>query len=183
MHRRVPFVILLAWLAAAAGTTPTPVRLYVLDCGTTEHLDPARFGLEHVAVPRLADPCFLVVHPKGTLLWDAGVVADSAWKPNGEPQLLHIQLPGGAPREITVRQRLADQLAAIGVAPERVTFLALSHAHWDHTGNVYQFTHATWLARRAERDAMFAQPPLALSRPADFAGLEGAKTVLLTDDE
>ena len=65
-----------------AAETPQSVRLYVFDCGTL-HIaaaDMGRFRLtrEDVATTDLAVPCFLVAHPKGTLLWDAGVVPDTA---------------------------------------------------------------------------------------------------------
>ncbi len=66
---------------------PQLVRLYIFDCGILENIDTKRFGLnkEEVAVNRLSVPCFLVVHPKGTLIWDAGMVPDLAWKPTGNP--------------------------------------------------------------------------------------------------
>jgi hypothetical protein len=30
-------------------------------------------------------PCYLVVHPSGTLMWEAGVIPDSSFKPDGAP--------------------------------------------------------------------------------------------------
>jgi len=162
-----------------ARPAPPPLRLYVLDCGTTDHVDPTRFGLPTVAVPRLADPCFLIVHPKGTLLWDAGAYPDSAWTPDGTPQAKRVTLPGGAGRDVTVRDRLSAQLERVGVPPERITYVGLSHAHWDHTANLYQFPHATWILRRAELDAMTATPPLPLSQPSDWAALPGVRRVAL----
>ena len=57
---------------------PTGLRLYVFDCGTLQ-ADPARFRLkrEEVATTALSVPCFLVAHPKGRLIWDAGAVPDA----------------------------------------------------------------------------------------------------------
>jgi glyoxylase-like metal-dependent hydrolase (beta-lactamase superfamily II) len=49
------------------------------------------------------------------------------------------------------------QLAAIGYAPSDITYLALSHFHWDHTANANQFVKSTWLARQVERDAMLPE--------------------------
>ena len=51
----------------------TALRLYVLDCGTLK-ADPGRFRLksEEVATTDLSVPCFLIVHPRGRLIWDAG---------------------------------------------------------------------------------------------------------------
>src|ERR1700675_2126600 len=76
----------------AGGTAPSPehrahpprsVRLYVFDCGTLHIADTGRFGLkkEEVATSDLSVACFLVAHPKGTLIWDVGAVPDNAWKP------------------------------------------------------------------------------------------------------
>lgn len=50
------------------------VRLYILDGGTIENVDPTGFGLkrEDVSFYHFPAPCYLVVHPKGTLIWDTG---------------------------------------------------------------------------------------------------------------
>jgi glyoxylase-like metal-dependent hydrolase (beta-lactamase superfamily II) len=37
-----------------------------------------------------------------------------------------------------------------------LTYLALSHYHYDHTANANEFAGATWLVRQVERDARFA---------------------------
>ena len=59
--------------SSAQLAAPPPYRLYVFDCGTLK-ADPARFRLkpEEVATTNLSVPCFLVVHPRGRLIWDAG---------------------------------------------------------------------------------------------------------------
>src|SRR5262245_21372700 len=71
--------------SAAAPAPPQSVRLYVLDGGTLHITDTGRFGLrkDEVATSDLAVPAFLVVHPKGVLLWDAGAVPDADWRPAG----------------------------------------------------------------------------------------------------
>ncbi len=50
--------------------SPRSVRLYVMDCGTIHVADPARFQLmkDEVAALDLAVACYLIVHPKGTLM-------------------------------------------------------------------------------------------------------------------
>src|SRR6266436_5517073 len=86
-----------ASLAYGAAKPPQSVRVYVFDCGTLENMDPARFQLkkEEVGTNRIAAPCFLIAHPKGTLMWDTGAVPDTAWKPTGKPALQHVVLPDG----------------------------------------------------------------------------------------
>jgi len=185
-----------AFLAAAlavpalgqAPTRPAPpssVRLYVFDCGTIENVDPTRFGLtkEQAVVTRMSVACFLVVHPKGTLVWDTGVLPDTAWTPTGQPQFHHLVLPGGVQRDVTLRVPFLPQLAALGYSPADITYLALSHDHYDHTANAYAFAGATWLVRRAERDAMFSSVRPPFTRPADYAALRTAKTVIISSDE
>ena len=61
------------------------VRLYIFDCGVIKGLGVELFGFKAGEVP-VRDffvPCYLVVHPKGTLMWDVGVVPDSAFKGDG----------------------------------------------------------------------------------------------------
>jgi len=164
---------------------PTSVRLYVFDCGTIDNVDPTRFGLTpaEAGVTRMSVACFLVVHPKGTLIWDTGVVPDSAWTPNGQPQPHQVVVSAGVKRDITLRAALVPQLAAVGYSPAAITYLALSHDHYDHTANAYLFAGATWLVRQAERDTMFSATPPPFSRPADYAALKTARTVIIPTDE
>src|SRR5690349_15184524 len=83
-------VLALAALSQAAGQAgssappsaklPQSLRLYVFDGGILENMDPGRFQLkkEDVSTSRMSVPCFLIAHPKGTLIWDAGAVPDAA---------------------------------------------------------------------------------------------------------
>jgi N-acyl homoserine lactone hydrolase len=47
---------------------------------------------------------------------------------------------------------LTDQLAAIGLKTVDITYVALSHAHGDHIGNVRLFPNSTVLMQRTELD-------------------------------
>src|SRR6185437_6201444 len=173
--------------SASADHRPPPprsVRLYVFDCGTLHIADMARFRLkrEDVATTDMSVACYLIVHPKGTLIWDTGAVPDSAWHPTGQPVAYHLRLPNGNQRELTVVKRLTDQLREIGYWPSDITYLALSHYHYDHTANADAFAGATWLVRQVERDAMFRTPPPAVTAPATYAALRQSKTVILDTD-
>ena len=160
------------------------VRLYVFDCGTLQ-ADPARFRLtrEEVSTTNLAVPCFLVVHPRGKLMWDPGAVPDGDWTPTGGEVLHKVVLPDGSSRTLTLRKPLLAQLAEIGSSPADVTHIALSHYHYDHTANANAFAKATWLVRPVERDAMFAEMPPPVSLPSSYAALKGGKTVLIEKDD
>jgi len=121
-------------------------RLYVLDCGAIGSDSAEEYGLarNEVADTSMADPCFLVLHPRGVLLFDTGLPDRLAGHPT--------ELEG---YRLSVTTPLRAQLAAIGLAPGDVTYLALSHSHFDHVGNASDFTGATWIAQKAELDAVF----------------------------
>ena len=164
--------------------TPRSVRLYVLDGGTLQS-DPARYRLtkEDVGTTELSVGAYLIVHPKGILMWDTGAVPDSDWTPTGKAVPQRIVLPDSQERFVTITTPLGAQLKAAGYSPADVTHLALSHEHWDHTANANVFAKATWLVRQVERDAMFVPMPVGAVRPATYASLRNSKTVIVTADE
>ena len=151
---------------------PASLRLYVLDGGSLNIRDTSPYQLkkEDLASSVMSAPCFLVAHPRGTLMWDACVVPDSSFKP-GSP---------GTLRYATANKTLTSQLAEIGYAPADISYLALSHFHWDHVGNANLFAGAVWLVPPSERDIMFANPPSPRTEPANFSALQNSMTVLLT---
>jgi N-acyl homoserine lactone hydrolase len=153
---------------------PSSLRLYVFDCGRLDIPDitPYQLKREEIATNVMSVPCFLVAHPKGTLMWDVGAVPDSAI-PEGGTGTLRVYG--------TSNKKLATQMAAIGYAPADITYLAFSHFHWDHVGNANLFASATWLVRKLERDVMFADPPSPRTEPANFSALKNSKTVIITD--
>src|SRR5947208_16303512 len=175
---------LAALILAAATAAPAPPRtprLYIFDCGVIKGLGVELFGFKPGEVP-VRDffvPCYLVVHPRGTMMWDVGVVSDSAFKGDGAPV---------TEGRSTVNKPLLPQLAALGYTPADITYLGLSHYHSDHTANANAFAGSNWIVQKAERDAMFAPPP---PPPADgkakgavanrtfFDKLEKSKTTLL----
>jgi glyoxylase-like metal-dependent hydrolase (beta-lactamase superfamily II) len=164
---------------------PRSVRLYVFDCGTLHIADTGRFGLQaqEVATSDLAVPCFLIAHPKGTLIWDTGAVPDTAWKPTGTAVTRHVVLPDSQERDVTVIKPLKAQLAEVGYSPSDITYVALSHYHYDHTANANAFAGAMWLVRQDERDAMFAEKPPGVTQPSTYAALRNSKTLIIKGDE
>jgi glyoxylase-like metal-dependent hydrolase (beta-lactamase superfamily II) len=160
------------------------LRLFVFDCGTLK-ADLARFRLkkEEVATTDLSVPCFLVAHPQGRLIWDPGAVPDADWTPTGAAVAHHVVLPDSGERDLTLREPLLTQLAEVGYSPADITYLALSHYHYDHTANANAFAGATWLVRQVERDAMFAEKPPGVTQPSSYAALKNGKTVIIERNE
>jgi N-acyl homoserine lactone hydrolase len=170
------FVAACAFAQQPKAQPPKSVRLYVFDCGTLDIPDTAPYQLkkEELATTMMSAPCFLVAHPKGTLMWDTGPVPDSNFKPGGAPATM---------RYATSTRTLTARLAEVGYAPGDITYLALSHFHWDHVGNSNLFAGATWLVPKSERDIMFADPPSPRTEPANFSALRNSKTIFITKND
>ena len=144
-----------------------------------------RFNLknEDVVTTDMSMACFLIAHPKGNLIWDTGAVPDDSWKPTGSMVTQRVTLPDGQKREADVDKTLRAQLAEIGYSPSDINYLALSHYHYDHTGNANEFAGATWLVRQADRDAMFGGKYSGSLQPSTFSALQKSKTIILKEDE
>jgi len=129
---------------AAAPPKVTSPRLYILDCGTIAPMDPKLFSLEKSEIKgdaSFVSPCYLVVHPKGTLIWDVGQVPDDQIKDDGTEATLQGILKA--------KRRLVPQLAALGYQPKDITYVAMSHYHADHTANANLFAGSTWIVQQA----------------------------------
>lgn len=164
-------------LAQNAPKPPKSMRLYVFDCGSIKGLSPTVFNFKEgeVKATEFVVPCYLIVHPKGTLVWDTGVIPDSSFKPDGSP------VTQGTGVVSTATKPFKAQLAAIGYKPADITYLGLSHYHSDHTANANDFAGSTWLVQKAERDFMFNPPPQApVMATATFSKLKDAKTIVIT---
>jgi N-acyl homoserine lactone hydrolase len=149
------------------------VKLYVFDLGKLTNNNPAdyRFKKEELAELDLAVVGYLIVHPKGTMIWDTGVVPDGEVGTNAR----------GANR--AGKRSLRDQLTEVGYAPKDINYLGLSHYHFDHIANANEFKDSTWLVRKEERDAMFAEKPPGITVASRYNLLRDSKTVILENDE
>ena len=184
-------VVMLSLLPPALGAQrkapapPASVRVYLFDCGKLEGGDPSRFSLkrEEMKTTDMSVACYLVAHPRGTLMWDVGAVPDRDVTSPGTATRYHIVLPNGNERFVTTTQTLKAQLAGVGYDPVDINYLALSHYHYDHTANANLFAGATWLVRQVERDVMFPQKPNDLTRPDTYSALRNSKTTIIKTDD
>lgn len=164
---------------ALSQTRPKPpksVRLYVFDNGVIKGLDPATFHLkkEEIATADMVVCSYLIVHPKGTLMWDTGAIPDADLKADGSPV---------TQGRFTATRTLKSQLAEIGYTPKDITWFGLSHYHADHTANANDFSGATWLVQQPERDAMFAEKGPAITQRAQYSALKDSKTKILQGED
>jgi glyoxylase-like metal-dependent hydrolase (beta-lactamase superfamily II) len=168
---------------AAAGSADESVRLYVIDGGELVS-SPENYDLtqDEVGTSLLSIAAYLVVHPDGILLYDALGVGDDERQEGGTGTQQTIVRLDRQNRYITLAPALREQLAAAGFEPADVTHLALSHYHWDHTANAAMFAHATWLVRPEEHAEMFDSPG-GSARPATYARLANADTVLIDSEQ
>lgn len=168
---------LLALGAAGAGAQtsadkpadPPSIRLYTLDCGLTEFKDADVFSDtgeyegKYLALPT---PCYLIRHGKDWLLWDTGLSDKLVAEPQGK------EIFGG---RFSVRKTLAAQLRALGLKPDDIRYVGLSHLHFDHTGNLGLFPRSTFLVAAEELAAARAKKPPFGVDPASIAPLARAR--------
>jgi len=121
-------------------------RLYILNCGEGVAGDISRWspGVNVGKSMDFVDNCYLIHHTQGWLLWDTGVTDAIAAMPEGQappdPRAIHWRRP----------KTLASQLDQLAVKPTDIKFLAVSHTHPDHVGNVELFPQAMLLVQKAE---------------------------------
>lgn len=148
-------------------------RLYVLDCGNAHAADQSRWspGVNVGKPLDVSDNCYLIHNAQGYLMWDTGIDEKVAEMPNG------MSTSNGAMTWYR-RKTIASQLAEIGLKPADIRYVAVSHTHADHVGNVDEFPNATVLMQKAEYDFAFASgktPPFSPNHPV--TKLEGDKDV------
>ncbi|WP_094892057.1 N-acyl homoserine lactonase family protein [Bradyrhizobium amphicarpaeae] len=123
-------------------------KLYVLNCGEGTAGDISRWtpGLNEGKTMDFVDTCYLIRHAKGWFLWDTGIADSVAAMPNG--------LVPADPKAVTWRRpkTLQAQLEQLGVKPDEVKAMAVSHTHPDHTGNVELFPQSMLYVQKAEYD-------------------------------
>ena len=172
--------IALAWSATPGAqkrpAAPKTPRLYIFDNGDISGLDPKIFGFarEELKSVDFVNQSYLIVHPRGTVMFDTGGIGDDKF-PAG----------GGAAKEgiMTATKKLVPQMRAAGYTPADVTYLVMSHYHSDHTGNANLFAGATWIVQKAERDFMFGDKPQGIIQPATYSALKTSKTKILDDED
>lgn len=153
MRRLVAAALGVVVLGAAQPASPQPkMALWRLDCGRIINEENA--GHSPWQQNTMPVPCYLVRHGDRYLLWDAGISRRAI---------------GGAHPTLKLDRTISDQLTTIGVKPEQVSFVAISHYHGDHTGQATQFPNATLLIGAGDLDALKRATPPEGTAPTHIA--------------
>lgn len=166
-------------LTTAQAPRPAPaadVELWRLDCGQVQVNDLNAFSdtLAYTGQrKRLVVGCYLIRHGGDYLLWDTGLPEAVIGQPVSATDAMSPILT------TTIRA----QLARIGVAPEKIGRVGISHYHFDHTGQAAGFPNATLLIGKGDHDALTAGTPGTSSEPLKpwFGG--GAKVEAVAGDK
>jgi N-acyl homoserine lactone hydrolase len=137
--------------ATADSKLPDPIRagfadkLYRLDGGHSLANDESVWTPgENVGKSiQFSSTCWLIEHGNEWLLWDTGVPESALDDPRGWstlPKLIVYHLD----------KTITAQLAEIGLKATDITYVAISHTHGDHIGNMSLFQNSTVLMQRAE---------------------------------
>lgn len=78
---------------------------------------------------------YLVETDAGYILFDTG--CDPDWKENWP-----AFIPEQSPYFVTEEQLLLNRLAQLGVSPDDIRYVVISHLHVDHAGNLHHFKNA-----------------------------------------
>src|SRR5687768_16970387 len=136
--------LLLMISTAATGQAPdkpaAPLKLWRLDCGRLDENQQRPWAWQKVPTPT---PCFLVGNGDRYLLWDTGVSRRAI---------------GANHPVVKLERTITDQLTQIGVRPEQVEFIGISHYHGDHTGQATQFPKAKLLIGAGDFEALKRTP-------------------------
>jgi N-acyl homoserine lactone hydrolase len=173
----VALVLMCLCVARPGIARVAELRLYVLDCGHATFKDMGGFSDtgEYDGKPgEIAAPCFLIRHPKGDLLWDAGLGDHYNFPKEGSDAAPGVH--------VTVPVTLTAQLQSLKLTPKDINYIAFSHLHWDHTGNANEFHDSTWIMNKAELEAASTLPPPGGVLPETWSAYKNAKNETIEGD-
>lgn len=122
------------------------VKLYTFDGGTVMVNNLELFSQDttyHGQTKEFADAFYVVSHPNGNLMWDAGL-------PEGLIAMNEPFTSGDGNFTVSRKDSVVNQLKSIGMDIDDINYIALSHTHFDHSGHANTFKNSTWLVQEAE---------------------------------
>ncbi len=147
---QIVFAALMAFPTLGAAQAAN-VELWRLDCGSIKVSDLSAFSdtFRYQGEARtLTDSCYLIRHDSAYMLWDTGL-----------PAALLGAAQEASPMAPTLARTIRDQLAEIGIEPDKIETVAISHNHFDHVGQATDFAHARMLIGKADLEGFRAEQP------------------------
>ena len=149
MKKLIATALALGLAAPITAQAPAPeLKLWRLDCGSVHVSDFDVFSdtyLYEGKPKQLTASCYLIKHGDQYMLWDTGVA--------------------GPAKEwvftIALKERVTEQLRRIGIPPNNINYVGISHYHDDHTGQAADFPGATLLIGSGDWDAIKGRPETA----------------------
>ena len=100
-------------------------------------------------------PFFLIDHPKGKVLFDTGNALEVV---NNKEEHWGGVIAAYDP-VMTEEQWCVNAIKKVGVAPEDISYVILSHLHLDHAGGVGHFPNARYVVQRDEMHFAYVPDP------------------------
>jgi glyoxylase-like metal-dependent hydrolase (beta-lactamase superfamily II) len=147
-------------MLGSSAAAAADLEVWRLDCGKLtdwnkeEMSDVFSYRAEKQS---LTDSCYLIRHNQDYMLWETGISAAgaSSYTAAGMPSA------AGPP--------LGAQLSRLGLKPDRISIIGVSHFHRDHTGQAVEFSQAHLLIGLEDYQVLKEK------RPADIAPWLGEK--------
>lgn len=133
-------------ITGTAQAAKPDVRMYRLDCGRMTMGDKSMMsdtGLYKGQSLDIVMSCYLIKHGNDWILWDAGLPSKYLNGPLSEGTFV-TQLD----------RTIVEQIADLGLKPANIKYVAVSHAHFDHVGQLNDFPKATLIIQRSELKAI-----------------------------
>jgi glyoxylase-like metal-dependent hydrolase (beta-lactamase superfamily II) len=91
---------------------------------------------------------WLIEHPEGLIAVDTGIPAD-ANKPRFFPPFMPL-VQRAAVFDVAPEEEIGPKMRALGLEPDEVRWVVMTHLHQDHDGGLHHFPNAEFLVSRNE---------------------------------
>ena len=131
---------------AAPAAQAADLSLTRLECGTAtiKNFDAFfsdRPGLYEKGPREITDSCYLIRNGDQVMIWDTGFSAELKGQERDMGELV-----------ARLDKTIVEQLAQLGLKPEDVDIVGISHMHPDHTGQAAKFSDAQLVIGRGDFD-------------------------------
>ena len=146
------WAMLAGFQAAPKADKPAELSLWRLDCGEFTINQYGPFFSDTFQYPpgpkEIVGSCYLIRHGARYMLWDTGLT----------DALIGKGLANAA-QSLRLKRSLVDQLGQIGVKPEQIEIVGISHWHFDQVGQAGRFPQARLLIGKGDVELLRGSQP------------------------